>query len=64
LPVPQRPQERGFPLQDGADSASPPEDAKTESFFWSFVDPQCGHLVPFHSLERTNTSLSRLHPPQ
>jgi len=36
-----------------------PLDAKTESFFFNFTEPQCGHLVPFHSLERTSTSLSR-----
>jgi hypothetical protein len=63
--VPQRPQERGLPLHEGPGSDAPPfEDAKTESFFWSFLDPQSGQAVPFQSLERTSTSLSRLQPPQ
>jgi hypothetical protein len=53
------PQELGLPEQDGASAASPPLDAKTESFFSSLVEPQCGHGVPFHSVERTSISLSR-----
>ena len=55
------PHERGLPLQDGA-SLAPVEadDANTESFFNSLTEPQCGHLVPFHRVERTRTSLSRL----
>lgn len=40
------------------------DEANTESFFASFVDPQWGHLVPFHLLERTSNSLSLLHSPQ
>lgn len=48
-----------------AGSALPPaEDANTDSRFDSFADPQCGHLVPFHRLERTSTSLSFWHFPQ
>jgi hypothetical protein len=55
------PQERGLPEQLGAGvaAASPLLDAKTESFFCNFFEPQCEHLVPFQSLERTSTSLSR-----
>jgi hypothetical protein len=34
------------------------EEANTESFLASLLEPQCGHLVPFHLLERTSTSLS------
>jgi hypothetical protein len=34
------------------------DDAKTDSFFTSFVEPHLGHFVPFHSLERTRISLS------
>ena len=56
------PQELGVPVQTGA---SPPPsalaDAKTESFFASFVEPQRGHFVPFQSLERTRISLSLSH---
>jgi hypothetical protein len=37
------------------------EDAKTESFLASLVEPHCGHFVPFHSLERTRISLSASH---
>jgi hypothetical protein len=48
--------------QAGALSAAPPtEEAKTDNLFESLVDPQCGHLVPSHLLERTNNSLSRSH---
>jgi hypothetical protein len=61
LPVPQRPQELGWPVQDAPSSLPPfpPLEAKTESFLVNFTDPQCGHGVPFHSLERTRISLSR-----
>ena len=56
------PQDLGVPVQTGA---SPPPsalaDAKTENFFASFLEPQCGHLVPLQSLERTRTSLSLSH---
>jgi hypothetical protein len=48
-------------------SAAPAEaldDANTDSFFSSFVEPQCGHFAPFHLLERTRISLSRSHFPQ
>lgn len=49
--------------QAGASVPPPPSltfDAKTESFFASLVEPQCGHLVPFHFEDRTSTSLSWL----
>jgi hypothetical protein len=58
--VPHRPQELGVPEQLGAASEPAPLEANTESFFCSFTEPHCGHFVPFHSLERTSTSLSRL----
>jgi len=56
------PQELGLPVQTGASSPLPPE-AKTESFFESFVEPQLGHFVPFQSFERTRISLSLPHFP-
>jgi len=62
--VPQSPQERGFPVQAGGSSPPPEPDANTESFFNSFVEPQCGQGVPFQSVERTSSSLSRLHVAQ
>jgi len=40
------------------------EEAKTERFLDNFVDPQCGHLVPFQRLDRTKSSLSFSHFPQ
>jgi hypothetical protein len=36
-------------------------EANTENFLESRVEPQFGHLVPFHSLERTRISLSFAH---
>ncbi len=45
-------------------SAAPEEEldeANTDSFFSSFVEPQCGHFAPFHLLERTRISLSLSH---
>jgi len=49
---------------DGIAQASPapaeaPAEANTDSFFSSLAEPQCGHFVPFHRLERTRISLSR-----
>jgi hypothetical protein len=41
-----------------------PADAKMENFLESFVEPHCGHFVPFQSLERTRISLSLSHCPQ
>lgn len=64
--MPQRPQEWGVPVQAGASPLSlpPVEEAKTENFLESRVEPQFGHRVPFQSLERTRTSLSFSHWPQ
>jgi hypothetical protein len=56
------PHELGFPVQAGA-SSEPLLEAKTDSFFDSFVEPQAGHLVPFQSLERTRISLCFPHLP-
>jgi hypothetical protein len=50
---------RPFPFFTGA---SPAElAANVENFFWTFIEPQCGHLVPAQSLERTRISLSFAH---
>jgi len=35
--------------------------AKVENFFSNRFEPQWGQAVPFQSLDRTNTSLSRSH---
>jgi hypothetical protein len=56
------PHELGLPEHTGASSPPPPE-AKTESFFVSFVEPQLGHLVPFQSFDRTRISFSFPHFP-
>ena len=55
------PQELGTPVQAGASEPLELPEAKTENFFASFVEPQCGHGVPAQSLERTRISLSRSH---
>jgi hypothetical protein len=47
--------------QASAAPAEDPDEAKTESFFSSFVEPQCGHFAPFQRLERTRISLSLSH---
>jgi hypothetical protein len=63
--VPQRPQELGTPEQAGASPAFPSIfEAKTENFFSSRVEPQCGQGVPSQFVERTNSSLSLPHRPQ
>ena len=36
-------------------------EANAENFLASLVEPQCGHFVPFQSLERTRISLSVSH---
>ena len=61
-PRPQ-PQPLGFAMQVGASGAVPPAvaEAKIENFFDSFVEPQCGHAVPFQSVERIRSSLSFAH---
>jgi hypothetical protein len=62
LPVPHMPQDRGVPVHDGASLlALAVEEAKTENFLDSFVEPQRGHWVPAQSLERTRISLSCSH---
>lgn len=58
------PQERGLPEQFAGSLALPPDEAKTDSFFSNFTEPQWGHFVPSHALERTRISLSRSHPAQ
>jgi hypothetical protein len=61
-PVPHIPQERGVPVHDGPSLAAPPaEEANTESFLMSLVEPHAGHFVPFQSFERTRISLSFPH---
>ena len=55
------PQDRGLPVHTGASLLLPVDEAKTENFLEIFFDPQCGHLVPFQSLERTRISLSCSH---
>ena len=48
--------------QAGASFVSPlAEEANTESRLESLVEPQCGHLVPRHLLERTRISQSCSH---
>jgi hypothetical protein len=57
------PHDLGLPVQDGSSVAllPPVEEAKTENFLESLVEPHRGHLVPFQLGERTKTSLSRSH---
>jgi hypothetical protein len=55
------PQEWALPEHDGSDAPPPALEAKTESFFVSRVEPQCGHSVPSHWLDRTRISLSFRH---
>ncbi len=65
--MPHMPQECGVPVQLGAGTAlvlPVVAEAKVENFFSSLVEPQCGHFVPSHWLERTRISLSRSHFPQ
>jgi hypothetical protein len=51
------------PVQACAGAAPLPavDEAKVENFFSNLVEPQCGHFVPVHLLERTMISLSRSH---
>ena len=61
------PQEWGVPVQLGAGAAlalPAIEEANVENFFSSLVEPQLGHFVPSHLLERTRISLSFSHFPQ
>ena len=65
--MPHMPQECGVPVQSGAGvaPAGPAvEDANVENFFSSLAEPQLGHFVPSHLLERTKISLSFSHFPQ
>jgi hypothetical protein len=62
LPVPHNPHDFGWPVHTGASSA-PPLDANTDNFLLSFFEPQCGHAVPTHFVDRTSTSLSLPHFP-
>jgi hypothetical protein len=45
-------------------SSAPPLEANTDNFLLNFVEPQCGHSVPSHFVDRTSTSLSFPHFPQ
>jgi hypothetical protein len=56
-----QPQEPAPLAHEGASAPLPSEEAKTESFLESRVEPQWGHLAPFQLLERTSTSLSLSH---
>jgi hypothetical protein len=56
--VPHIPHERGLPEQSAAGALWPVTlEAKVEKPFFSLVEPQSGHFVPFQLLERTSTSL-------
>lgn len=63
-------QDDGLPAQSpppplGALDAEPAvDDANTENFFSSRVDPHFGQRVPFQSDERTRISLSTSHDAQ
>jgi len=50
-----------LPVQAGASPLPLFAEAKVDNFFESLADPQRGHLVPFHLVERTRISLSRSH---
>jgi hypothetical protein len=50
--------------QAGAVSLAAVLEAKTDSFFSSFVEPQWGQRVPFQRVERTSSSLSFSQSPQ
>ena len=58
------PQELGWPVQLGASPPPVEAAANVENFLVSLVEPQCGHFVPFHSEERTSSSLSFSQAPQ
>jgi hypothetical protein len=63
--VPHKPQELGWPVQDGAaDASSPPLEAKTDNFLVNRLDPHFGQAVPAQRLDRTSTSESSPHFPQ
>lgn len=50
--------------QAGASSPPPAPEANTEIFLDRRRDPQCGQRVPFQSVDRVSTSLSRWQPAQ
>jgi len=54
------PQPEPSPTQHGSLLLAVVE-AKTDSFFVSRPEPQCGHFVPRQSLDRTRSSLSLSH---
>jgi hypothetical protein len=62
-PAQWQPREPGFfiPHAGAAPASEAAEEANTDKRFDNFVDPQCGHLVPFHVLDRTSSSLSFSH---
>jgi len=62
--VPHIPHELGLPVQAGSPPPPPLDEAKVENFFVSDFEPQCGHGVPSHRVERTSTSLSFSQSPQ
>jgi hypothetical protein len=64
LPVPQRPQERGWPEHSGCALSPVVEEANTESFLARRVEPHLGHSVPSQFVERTKISASRPHASQ
>jgi hypothetical protein len=63
--VPHIPQERGVPEHSAAGALwLATLEAKVEKPFFSLVEPQFGHFVPFQLLERTSTSLFLLQASQ
>ena len=61
MPV-QSPPPPPAPVADPA--PEPPEEAKTENFLSSRVEPHFGQRVPFQSDDRTRISLSASHDAQ
>jgi hypothetical protein len=55
------PHDFGLPLHAGAALSPATEEANVENFLASLSEPQCGHFVPFQSLERRSISLSLSH---
>lgn len=47
-----------MPQAMGASEAPLVDEANTDNFFSSLTEPQCGHLLPFQSLDRTSNSES------
>ncbi len=62
-PLQEPPPQEPLPLQERLELAGLPasEEEMTDNCLESFADPQCGHLVPFHLLDRTSISLSCSH---